>query len=143
MANPLITGSMPLKQWAGSYEFSTTSAINVISNSSGSDAVVDVDHMSLSNVDGTNAATVTIARYNQDGTALFSEAGTETTAGANVIDGTGVDIIVGLTVPAGGKVVFYDKQAPGRLLENQSYVITPSAGADVTVDLAWTTKGGS
>lgn len=143
MANPAITGSMTLRQYSAVVDVSTTSTENILGNTAGSNKSMEV-LLSVMNADGSNAATIDIWVYNQDGVPMNSDAGAYQAAiGADTVAGSALGEIAPktLSVAAGGGQVVFDKLNPFILLEDQSIVVQVSAADDLTVVLTWTVKG--
>lgn len=86
----------------------------LLSNAASSGKAFQVTSLYVSNVDGTNAADVTIKLHAEDDGA-----------------GTGRAICSTVSVPADATVVVVDKNAPLWLEEDKSIVVTPSASDDL------------
>ena len=86
----------------------------LLSNAASSGKAFQVTSLYVSNVDGTNAADVTIKLHAEDDGA-----------------GTGRAICSTVSVPADATVVVVDKNAPLWLEEDRSIVVTPSASDDL------------
>ena len=86
----------------------------LLSNAASSGKAFQVTSLYVANVDGTNAADVTIKLHAEDDGA-----------------GTGRAICSTVSVPADATVVVVDKNAPLWLEEDRSIVVTPSASDDL------------
>ena len=86
----------------------------LLSNAASSGKAFQVTSLYVSNVDGTNAADVTIKLHAEDDGA-----------------GTGRAICSTVSVPADATVIVVDKNAPLWLEEDRSIVVTPSASDDL------------
>lgn len=86
----------------------------LLSNAASSGKAFQVTSLYVANVDGTNAADVTIKLHAEDDGA-----------------GTGRAICSTVSVPADATVVVVDKNAPLWLEEDKSIVVTPSASDDL------------
>lgn len=86
----------------------------LLSNAASSGKAFQVTSLYVSNVDGTNAADVTIKLHAEDDGA-----------------GTGRAICSTVSVPADATVIVVDKNAPLWLEEDKSIVVTPSASDDL------------
>ncbi len=86
----------------------------LLSNAASSGKAFQVTSLYVANVDGTNAADVTIKLHAEDDGA-----------------GTGRAICSTVSVPADATVIVVDKNAPLWLEEDKSIVVTPSASDDL------------
>ena len=86
----------------------------LLSNAASSGKAFQVTSLYVANVDGTNAADVTIKLHAEDDGA-----------------GTGRAICSTVSVPADATVIVVDKNAPLWLEEDKSIVVTPSASNDL------------
>lgn len=86
----------------------------LLSNAASSGKAFQVTSLYVANVDGTNAADVTIKLHAEDDGA-----------------GTGRAICSTVSVPADATVIVVDKNAPLWLEEDRSIVVTPSASDDL------------
>jgi hypothetical protein len=86
----------------------------LLSNAASSGKAFQVTSLYVANVDGTNAADVTIKLHAED------DGG-----------GTGRSICSTVSVPADATVIVVDKNAPLWLEEDRSIVVTPSASDDL------------
>lgn len=142
MANPSITGSMTLKQYSATLDISTATTENLIGNTASSGKLVEIEYLAFSNDDGTNAATIDVLQYNEDGGPIHSDVGNDQLAiGTDTVAGSSLGGWHDIEVVAGGVVVLIDKTTPFRLLEDRSLVIQASAANDLNLAISWTVKG--
>lgn len=111
MANPTtITGKTTY------VALTTTNATSVLSNAAASGKVLKVNSLIVSNVDGTNAANVTVSVYS-----------------AAALGGTPYKICHTVAVPADASLVVIDKQSQIYLEEDKSIGATASAASDLEI----------
>ena len=111
MANPTtITGKTV------AVALSTTNATTIINNPVNSGKVLKVNSLIVSNVDGTNNASITVHNYSQDD-----------------IGGTAFPIVFTVVVPADSTLVVIGKDTQIYLEEDKSIGATASAASDLTV----------
>jgi hypothetical protein len=120
MANPNIIAATTIVGNNSLVALSTTSATAVINNPAASNKVFKVNAVVVANVDGTNAADITIAVYSEDD-----------------IGGTAYPIASTVSVPAKSTVIVMDKNAGFYLKEDQSIGATASAANDLVVTASW------
>jgi hypothetical protein len=94
----------------------TTNATLVVENPASSGKVFKVNSLVVSNVDGTNAADITISYYSEDN-----------------IGGTATQICSTVSVPADSTLVVIDKNTMIYLEEDRSIGATASAANDLKV----------
>jgi hypothetical protein len=94
----------------------TTSATEVVSNAASSNKVFKINSLVVSNVDGTNAADITISLYSEDN-----------------IGGTATEIVSTVSVPADASLVVIDKGTSIYLEEDKSIGATAGAANDLKV----------
>lgn len=94
----------------------STSATSVLSNAASSGKVLKVNSLYVSNVDGTDPATITIT--------LYSEAG---------LGGTGTEICSTVFVPADASIVVIEKDSFIYLEEDKSIGATAGSANDLKV----------
>jgi hypothetical protein len=94
----------------------TTSATAVVSNAASSNKVFKINSLIVSNVDGSNAADITINLYSQDD-----------------IGGTATQIVSTVSVPADASLVVISKDTSIYLEEDKSIGATASAANDLKV----------
>jgi len=109
-----ITGKTDVQSLA------SASATSVLSNAAGSNNVLKINSIILSNIDGSSAVTGTVS--------INSAA-----AGA----GTNVHIVQDATVSTGSSLVVIDKSVSFYLEEDRSIVVTPSGADDVAVTISY------
>jgi hypothetical protein len=93
-----------------------TNATAVLSNAAASDKVFKVNSLVVSNVDGTNAADITIALYSEDD-----------------IGGTATEIVSTVSVPADASLIVIDKNTSIYLEEDRSIGATAGSANDLKV----------
>jgi len=91
-----------------------TTEIALLSNADASGKLMRVAGIYVSNVDGTNASSVTIKIFNQAS-----------------LGGTGIHLAKEMPVPAGTTLLVVNKDAPIYLRENSSIGITASTASDL------------
>jgi hypothetical protein len=94
----------------------TTNASLVVENPASSGKVLKINSLVVSNVDGTNAADITISYYSEDN-----------------IGGTATQICSTVSVPADATLVVIDKNTGIYLEEDRSIGATASAASDLKV----------
>lgn len=95
---------------------STTNATSVLSNAASSGKVMKINSLIVSNVDGTNAASITVSIYS-----------------AAAIGGTAYKIANTITVPADSTLVVIDKTSTIYLEEDKSIGAVASAASDLEI----------
>ena len=120
MANPNILNVTSILGKSAVVDLSSTSATTVLSNAAASDKVFKVNSLVVSNVDGTNAADITISYYS--GAAL---GGTET------------EIVSTVSVPADASLVVIDKNTSIYLEEDRSIGATAGSASDLKVVVSY------
>lgn len=99
---------------------STTDATVIVNNAASSGKVLKVNSLYVANVDGTNAADITISIYSQDD-----------------IGGTAYPIASTISVPADSTVVVIDKESQIYLEEDKSIGATAGAADDLVVTASY------
>jgi len=94
----------------------TTSAQTLVNNAAASGKLIKVDSIYVTNVDGTNAATVTVNHYSQDDVA-----------------GTATALASTLNVAPDSTVVLVTRDAPIYLEEDMSITVTAGTANDLEV----------
>ena len=94
----------------------TTNATLVVENPVSSNKVFKINSLVVSNVDGTNAADITISLYSEDN-----------------IGGTATEIVSTVSVPADASLVVIDKGTSIYLEEDKSIGATAGAANDLKV----------
>lgn len=116
MAAPnMIAASSIYGRTATTY-LTTTSPTEVLSNTDASGVVFKVNTLIVANVDGSNAADITISVYSEDN-----------------LGGTPTEIIQSATLAANENLVVISKNTPIYLEENRSIGATASAGGDLKI----------
>jgi len=98
----------------------TTSGVSLLNNAAASGMCLKVNTVIASNVDGTNAASVTITRYSED------DGG-----------GTGYNWCKTVDVPADAAIIVIDKDSYMYLEENMSLYAVASADGDIEVHVGY------
>jgi hypothetical protein len=120
MANPNLASATSVLVGNALIRLTSTSATQVVSNAASSGKAYLIDSLIVSNLDGTNAADITID--------LFASA-TNT--------GTATKIAHTITVPADATLIVISKENPLSLMEAQSIYATASAADDLHVVASW------
>ena len=120
MANPNLASATSVLVGNALVRLTSTSATQVVSNAASSGKAYLLDSLIVSNVDGTNAADITLD--------LFASA-TNT--------GTATKIAHTVTVPADASLIVISKENPISLMEGQSIYATASAADDLHVVASW------
>jgi hypothetical protein len=116
MAAPNIVNVTTITGKTAVVDLSTTNATAVVSNAASSGKVFKVNSLYVSNVDGTNAADITISLYAEDD-----------------IGGTATEIVKTVSVPADATLVVISKDTAIYLEEDKSIGATASAASDLKV----------
>jgi hypothetical protein len=116
MANPNIVNVTDIRGKTAVANLTSTSATSVVSNAASSNKVFKINSLIVSNVDGTNAANITISLYSQA-----------------AIGGTATEIVSTVSVPADATLVVIDKTTAIYLEEDKSIGATASAANDLKV----------
>lgn len=116
MANPNIVNITSIYGKTSYVALSTTNATVVVSNAASSGKVYKINAIIVSNVDGTNAADISINLYSQDD-----------------IGGTAYAIAKTISVPADASLVVLDKSSAIYLEEDKSIGATAGAADDLAV----------
>ena len=98
----------------------TTNATLVVENPVSSNKVFKINSLVVSNVDGTNAADITISLYSEDN-----------------IGGTATQIVSTVSVPADASLVVIDKNTSIYLEEDKSIGATAGAANDLKVVVSY------
>ena len=120
MANPNLASATSVLVGNALIRLTSTSATQVVSNAASSGKAYLLDSLIVSNVDGTNAADITLD--------LFASA-TNT--------GTATKLAHTVTVPADATLIVISKENPISLMEGQSIYATASAADDLHVVASW------
>ena len=113
MAAPNVanTATLTLKVSKGTIGTSMATAVN---NAASSNLAIKIISLYVANVDGTNAADVTVSVFDQDD-----------------VGGTGTAIASTVSIPADSTVVIIDENSPIYLEENMSLGVQASASGDL------------
>jgi hypothetical protein len=116
MSAPNIVNVTTITGKSAVVDLSTTNATLVVENPAASDKVFKINSIIVSNVDGTNAADITISLYSEDD-----------------IGGTATEIVSTISVPADATLVVIDKNTALYLEEDRSIGATAGAANDLKV----------
>ncbi|HEY7803517.1 MAG TPA: hypothetical protein VIC30_03670 [Orrella sp.] len=116
MAAPNIVNVTTIIGKSAVVDLTTTAATAVVSNAAASGKVFKINSLVVSNVDGTNAADITISYYSQDD-----------------IGGTATQIVSTISVPADASLVVIDKNTSIYLEEDRSIGATAGTASDLKV----------
>ncbi len=116
MAAPNIVNVTTIIGKSAVVDLTTTSATAVVSNAASSGKVFKINSLVVSNVDGTNAADITVSYYSEDD-----------------IGGTATQIVSTISVPADATLVVIDKNTSIYLEEDRSIGATAGAANDLKV----------
>ena len=120
MANPNIINVTTILGKSAVVSLTTTAATAVLSNAAASGKVFKINSLVVSNVDGTNAADITIALYSEDD-----------------IGGTATQIVSTISVPADATLVVIDKNTSLYLEEDRSIGATAGSANDLKVVVSY------
>jgi hypothetical protein len=120
MANPNIVNVAAIYGNTSTTALSTTSATAIVSNTAASGKVYKINSIVVANVDGTNAADITINLYSQDD-----------------IGGTATAIASTISVPADATLIVTDKTTSFYLLEDKSIGAVAGTANDLVVTASW------
>jgi hypothetical protein len=116
MANPNIVNVTDIRGRTVVASLTTTNSTLVVENVAASGKVFKINSLIVSNVDGTNAADITINLFSEDN-----------------IGGTGTQIVSTVTVPADASLVVISKDTSIYLEEDRSIGATASSASDLKV----------
>ena len=116
MANPNIVNVTDIRGKTAVVDLTTTNATLVVENVASSGKVFKINSLIVSNVDGSNAADITVSLYSEDN-----------------IGGTATQIVSTVTVPADASLVVIDKSTSIYLEEDRSIGATASVANDLKV----------
>ena len=120
MANPNIINATAIYGKSAVVDLTTTNATLVVENTAASNKVLKVNSLVVSNVDGTNAADITISFYSEDN-----------------IGGTATEIVSTVSVPADASLVVIDKNTSIYLEEDKSIGATAGSASDLKVVVSY------
>jgi hypothetical protein len=98
----------------------TTNATLVVENPASSNKVFKINSLIVSNVDGSNAADITVSYYSEDN-----------------IGGTATEIVKTISVPADASLVVIDKSTSIYLEEDRSIGATAGTASDLKVIVSY------
>jgi hypothetical protein len=116
MAAPNIVNVTTITGKSAVVSLTDTNATAVVSNAASSGKVFKINSLVVSNVDGTNAADITISYYSEDD-----------------IGGTATEIVSTISVPADASLVVIDKNTSIYLEEDRSIGATAGTANDLKV----------
>lgn len=116
MAAPNIVNVTSIIGKTNVVDLTTTNATLVVENVAASNKVLKINSLVVSNVDGTNAADITISLYSEDN-----------------IGGTATQIVSTVSVPADASLVVIDKNTSIYLEEDKSIGATAGSASDLKV----------
>jgi hypothetical protein len=116
MAAPNIIDVTTILGKSAVVSLTTTAATAVLSNAAASDKVFKINSLIVSNVDGTNAADITVSFFSEDD-----------------IGGTATEIVSTISVPADATLVVIDKNTSIYLEEDRSIGATAGTANDLKV----------
>ena len=120
MANPNIVNVNSILGDNSSVSLTSTSATSIVSNAASSNKVLKINTIIVSNVDGTNAADITINKYS-----------------AAALGGTAFAIASTVSVPADASLIVVDKTTAIYLKENESIGAIAGTANDLVVTCSW------
>ena len=120
MAAPNIVDVTTITGKSAVVDLTTTAATAVVSNAAASGKVFKINSLVVSNVDGTNAADITVSYYSEDD-----------------IGGTATQIVSTVSVPADASLIVIDKNTSIYLEEDRSIGATASAANDLKVVVSY------
>jgi hypothetical protein len=101
-------------------DLTTTNATLVVENPAASDKVFKIESLIISNVDGTNAADITVSLYSEDN-----------------IGGTATEIVSTVSVPADASLIVIDRNTSIYLEEDKSIGATAGSASDLKVVISY------
>ncbi len=116
MSAPNIVNVTTITGKTNVVDLTTTNATLVVENTAASNKVFKINSLVVSNVDGTNAADITISLYSEDN-----------------IGGTATQIVSTVSVPADASLVVIDKNTSIYLEEDKSIGATAGSASDLKV----------
>ncbi len=120
MANPNIVAVTAIRGDNSSVSLTTTAATSIVSNAAASGKVYKINTIIVANVDGTNAADITVNKYS-----------------AAALGGTAFPIASTVSVPADASLIVVDKTTAIYLKENESIGATAGTASDLVVTCSW------
>jgi len=116
MAAPNIVNVTSIIGKTNVVDLTTTNATLVVENAAASNKVLKINSLVVSNVDGTNAADITISLYSEDN-----------------IGGTATQIVSTVSVPADASLIVIDRNSFIYLEEDKSIGATAGSASDLKV----------
>jgi hypothetical protein len=116
VSNPNIINATTINGKSAVVSLTTTNATLVVENPAASNKVFKINSLIVSNVDGTNAADITVSLYSEDN-----------------IGGTATQIVSTVSVPADASLVVIDKNTSIYLEEDKSIGATAGSASDLKV----------
>jgi hypothetical protein len=120
VASPNIINVTTILGKSDVVDLTSTAATAVLSNAAASGKVFKVNSLVVSNVDGTNAADITIALYSEDD-----------------IGGTATEIVSTVSVPADASLIVIDKNTSLYLEEDRSIGATAGSANDLKIVVSY------
>jgi hypothetical protein len=120
MANPNLASATAVYAANAQLSLTSTSATLLVANAASSGKVYLIDSIVVSNVDGVNAADITVTRF---------QSATNT--------GTAFPLCSTVVVPADASLIVVGSENKISLTENESIYVTASASNDLVVDCNW------
>jgi len=120
MSAPNIVNVTTITGKSAVVNLTTTNATLVVENAASSNKVFKINSLVVSNVDGTNAADITISLYSEDN-----------------IGGTATQIVSTVSVPADASLIVNDKSTSIYLEEDRSIGATAGAANDLKVVVSY------
>ena len=120
MANPNIVNVTSILGENSSVSLTSTSATQIVSNAAASGKVLKINTLMVANVDGTNAADITINKYS-----------------AAAMGGSAFAIASTISVPADATLIVIDKTTAVYLKENESIGAIAGTANDLIVTCSW------
>jgi hypothetical protein len=120
MTAPNIVNVTTITGKSAVVDLTTTNATLVVENPAASNKVFKINSLIISNVDGTNAADITVSLYSEDN-----------------IGGTATQIVSTVSVPADASLVVIDKNTSIYLEEDKSIGATAGSANDLKVVISY------
>lgn len=120
MANPNIAAVAAIYGNTSATSLTTTNATSIVSNAASSGKVYRINSLVVANIDGTNAADISINLYS-----------------AASLGGTATAIASTISVPADATLIIIDKTTQLYLLEDKSIGAIAGTASDLVVTCSW------
>jgi hypothetical protein len=127
MANPNIAALTTLTGNTTYLTPAVTTAVVLLPNAASSGQVFRINQLVAANVDGTNAADVTVSIYTNGGVAQ----------GSAPSGGTAFPIASTISVPADASLIIVDKTTAIYLMEGTSIIVTSGTASDITYSISY------